>query len=235
MKTNTILSRTSQSIVAYLTYVTFICFTGATSHGQGIVRITFDGPPSQPPGTAYAITNYSESGMFFTQRFAHGTNVNPITQFGRNGGGISGYPDDGSAFLQAGSPVSWLVSQFTDGSVFDFLSIDLAEYSTVVSNADTVYFVGYRDDNSTVSAEKTLDGIIDGTGPLEDFQTFTFQGFTGLSRLEISTSYGNVSLDNLVIAVPEPACSSLLLLGVALLYMWQHRRRGLHERRFTDA
>jgi hypothetical protein len=77
--------------------------------------------------------------------------------------------------------------------------VDLAEYSTVVPEAVTVRFIGYRLDGSTVAAECTTDGIIDGTGPLADFQTFSFQGFTSISRLEIFASYA--SIDNFVIRV----------------------------------
>ena len=38
-----------------------------------------------------------------------------------------------------------------DGSSFDPVSVDLAEYSTVVPNAVTVPFEGYRRDGGTVT------------------------------------------------------------------------------------
>jgi hypothetical protein len=204
MKTKAMPTWTNKSVLTCVICIAAACFTCATGHGQETLQITFDGPPSQPLGTARAITNYSESGMLFTQRFAHGMNVNPVIQFTRNGGGISGCPDDGSAFLQAGSPVSWLVCQFTNGSIFNLLSADLAEYSKVFQEPLTVHFIGYRPDGSTVALDQTTDGIIDGTGPLSDFQTFVFPGFTGLSRLEISTADASCSLDNLIIEFSQP-------------------------------
>src|SRR5437879_4609487 len=105
----------------------------ANSYGQGTLRITFDGPPVQPRGTAALVTNYYESGVLFTPI----TPGDPHHAFVRNGGGISGYPDDGTTYLQAGLG-STLMFRFTNGSAFNLVSVDLAEYSTVVSNPATV-------------------------------------------------------------------------------------------------
>ena len=102
-----------------------------------------------------------------------------------------------------------------DGSVFDLVSVDLAEYSTVVPAAVTVPFIGYRPDGNTVVGSFTTDGIMDGNGPLADFQTFYFDSrFRGLTRVEIP-AYG-WSLDNLFVSVPEPSAGGLLFLGAAL-------------------
>lgn len=110
---------------------------------------------------------------------------------------------------------------FTDGSLFGLVSVDLAEYSTVVPDAVTVQFIGYYAGGGTITTSFTTDGIIDGTGPLADFQTFTFgSGWTGLTRVEVP-GYG-WSLDNLVVSVPEPASGTFLLLEG--LVLWQSRR-----------
>ena len=105
------------------------------------------------------------------------------------------------------------------------VSVDLAEYSTVVPNAVTVPFIGYRADGSVVNASFTTDGIIDGTGPIADFQTFHFgPEFVNLTRVEIPT-FG-WSLDNLVV-VPEPGAWSLIILGaVVATILLRNRRRG---------
>src|SRR5262245_34212380 len=67
------------------------------AYGQGNmqpIHITFDGPPPQPPGTAYTVHEYSEAGIRFDS----------LTSFGRVGMNprpASGRPDDGTAYLQA--------------------------------------------------------------------------------------------------------------------------------------
>ena len=187
---------------ALVSLIAFFCFDH--SFGQGTLRFTFDG---QPAGTAVYIQQYYESGMWFRPLGV----VGPGNGFVRQGGSYSLYPENGSTYLQAGLGDS-LMCSFLDGRLFDLISVDLAEYSTTVPYAVTVPFVGYRLDGSTVTINFTTDGIIDGTGPVADFQTFYFgPQFSGLTRVEIPT-YG-WSLDNLVVAVPEPASCGLLVLG----------------------
>jgi hypothetical protein len=172
-------------------------------HAQGTLKITFDGPPPQPPGTAVLIQHYGEAGFSF----------GPIGQTGfvRQGGSISFYPENGSTYLQAGLG-STLMFHYLNGPVFSLVSVDLAEYSTVVPDAAIVPFIGYRFDGSTVNISFVTDGIIDGTGPLADFETFHFgPEWSGLTRVEIPT-YG-WSLDNLVVFIPEPSAVALLLVG----------------------
>ena len=184
--------------------------------GQGTFQITFDGPPVQPQGTAALVTNYSEAGI----------SLKPVSADGRfirvGANPVAFRPDNGSAYIQFVSGPALMFS-FTNGSVFNLTAVDLAEYSTVVPDAVTVHFVGYRQDGSTVTADLTTDGIIDGTGPLADFETFTFgPEFSGLTRVEIPT-YG-WSLDNLVVTIPEPSTWALLLLGGAMVVLRKHRR-----------
>jgi hypothetical protein len=199
------------------TALLFIYLSLALSvYSQGIIQINFDGPPTQPPGSAYTVTNYSEAGMLFRpMKGSYG--------FGRVFPGYPADPQNGTAHLVAAFTQS-LMFYFANDSVFDLLSVDLAEYSTGFANEPvTVQFIGYHPDGSTVIESFTTDGIIDGTGPLADFQTFNFTGFTDLSRVEVPT-YG-WSLDNLVVSVPEPASNALLTLGGLLLGAWRLRRR----------
>ena len=144
-----------------------------------------------------------------------------LTGFVRQGGAVAFYPENGTTYLQAGLG-SDLRFRFINLTTFDLFSVDLAEYSTVVPDAVTVHFIGYRLDGSIVTQDFTTDGIIDGTGPIQDFQTFHFgPEFSGLTRVEIPT-FG-WSLDNMVVAVPEPSTFALLIAGAPIL--WALRRR----------
>ncbi len=188
------------------------------TEGQEPNHITFEGPPIQPPGTGAVVQRYDEAGMIFT----------PIglTGFGRVGSNPpSPLPDNGSSYLEAALGET-LMFRFISLTPFDLISVDLAEYSTVVPDVVTVHFIGYRLDGSIVTQDFTTDGIIDGTGPLVDFQTFHFgPEFSNLSRVEIPT-FG-WSLDNLVVAVPEPGTWSLIILGAGVgSILFSRGRRG---------
>jgi hypothetical protein len=150
------------------------------------------------------------------------TATNPATHnntFSRSGGGISYFPDNGTPYLQPGP--STLMFSFTNHSVFGLFSVDLAEWSTDYSNEPaTVPFIGYKQGGFTVTNVFTTDGIIDGTGPLADFQTFSFTNFTDLVRVEIPgpPDPSGWALDNLVISIPEPPIGALLLVGGLLIF-----------------
>jgi|ERR1043166_6609876 hypothetical protein len=188
-----------------------------TAFGQNNLTINFDGPPPQAPGTSTLISSYTESGVLFT---------NLSQKFGRAGGGISGLPEDGSAYLQTGSgsaggPISF---SFLNGSHFSLLSVDLAEYSTVVAG-HPVTFLGIRGDGSLVTNTFNLDGVIDGTGPLADFQTFSFSSeFTDLVQVDIRSQ--TFSMDNVLVSVPEPSIACLVITGAVLIGLRRRQRRA---------
>lgn len=186
---------------------------------QGRFTIAFEGPPELPPGGGDIRAAYSESGVEFRL-------VGPTMPWDGVTRYASGYwaePDNGSTFLiGAQATTNSLGFHFLDGSVFDLLSVDLAEF-TLHTDLTPVQFVGYRHDGSVAVADFITDGINDGIGPLMDFQTFHFgSAFTGLDRVEIP-SHG-WSLDNLVIYVPEPSALALWVVGSGLL--WAGRRRA---------
>jgi hypothetical protein len=179
------------------------------AHGQGAIRITFDGPPEASPGSSVSLQSYSEGGISFAP-------IPPQDSFSRVGVGFPGDPQDGSAYLRAALTQS-LSFDFIDGSIFSVLSVDLAEYSAAFQYPITVHFIGYRPGGSTVMTDFTTDGVIDGTGPLADFQTFYFDNeWSGLSRVEIPT--WGWSLDNLVVSIPEPASLTVLVLGALICF-----------------
>jgi hypothetical protein len=181
--------------------------------GQGTINITFDGTPLQRPGTATFVQQYYESSMWFRPLGV----VGPGNGFVRRSANPSpGWPDNGTAYLQASLEDSLMFS-FIDNAVFNLISVDLAEFSTLYQTPSTVQFVGYRYDGSVVTSEFTTDGIIDGTGgPAADFETFQFGSqWRDLTRVEIPNS--GWCLDNLYVSVPEPGTGALMLLGAALL------------------
>ena len=179
--------------------------------GQGVIRwnITFDGFPNIPPGTDIGVTNYSESAMLFRP-------ISNGDQFGRMGGGRSGFPENGTAYIIQGAFDSLACT--ADFGRFGLYSVDLSEFSILYQEPKVIQFVGYKPGGQIVTTEFTTDGIIDGTGPLEDFQTFYFDSrFEDIIRLEVPTP--GIALDNLVVqSVPEPQTGLLLLTAAAVLF-----------------
>jgi len=166
----------------------------AAAHGQGTLRITFDGPPIVPPGGIYNTQQYYEAGMVFLPTPAAGS-------FQRVGVPTDpAQPNDGTAYVRAVFGQGLLFS-FLDGSVFTAISVDLAGLTTTTSGS--AYCVGHHPDGSTVTADLFEYG---------GFRTLSFgAGFTNLKWVDITSSMW--SLDNLVISVPEPGPAGLVLLG----------------------
>jgi hypothetical protein len=121
----------------------------------------------------------------------------PPYRLARNGGGISSSPENGTAYLQTMFGGS-LECYALNGSPFSLISVELAEYSLFFTSP-TVTFNGLKADGTTVSATFTLDGVIDGTGPITDFQPCLFgTNFSNLVKIEVPTE--GYSLDNLVVS-----------------------------------
>jgi hypothetical protein len=199
--------------------VSALVFSGlARCPAQGTMQFTFEG---QPPGTWVVGDSYSESGMTFW---------NPYGPEGlaRVGSGLSGAPDNGSAYLQTTTGANLVFGFYTSPTTyFNLVSFDVAEYDTSLPGPVTLHVIGYRAQHAPVVMDFTTDGINDGPGGLPDFQTLYFSSeFIQLSRVEILTD--RWSLDNVVISgVPEPSACALGLLAAAcaLGRSWIRRRR----------
>jgi hypothetical protein len=188
----------------------------ALTHAQGTLHwtVTFDDSPYIARGDNTGIAQYIEQDMWFRA-------IGPIPStppyfLGRAGGGVSFLPENGTAYLLAAFSGSLAVSA-QSGQRFGVVSVDLAEFSTLYNFPRTVPFIGYRSDGSIVTTAFTTDGVIDGTGPLADFQTFQFDSrFADLVRLEVPTD--TWALDNMVFSqVPEPAAGAILVVGGLVL------------------
>jgi hypothetical protein len=196
-------------LIAYLMAIaSFLC--PAILSAQSTLRITFDGPPYQPPGSAYIVQSYYESGMSFQPLPGSDGFTRDWT------GAPSGWPDDGTPYLMAGAGDS-LTFSFTENTTFGLATVDLAAFSTGFPNY-TVNFVGYHADGSTITTSFSGNGIA--------FQTYNFNSLwsTGLTRVDIPNYAW--SLDNLAVIVPEPDSLVLFLVGVVILFL---KRKNYHE------
>jgi hypothetical protein len=140
-------------------------------------------------------------------------------------GGRAGFPENGSGYLILGFGDSLAgMPTYQSSPRIGLYSVDLSEFSTFYPVPKTVEFVGYLADGSIVTQSFTTDGVIDGTGPLPDFETFYFDSqFSNIVRFEVSDD--TYAMDNLRYfqAVPEPTSCALVLLGSGLLWFWRRR------------
>ena len=196
--------------VAHSLILTLFGFVAACD-AQGTLEITFDHPPGGR-GMDYFMQHYSESDLFFK----------PLT--GSVGFGLvttqsPGLPDNGSCYLQAGTGNNLTFSLLSCSQVFSLNSVDLAGLNSSTPNF-TVNFIGYRAEGGTVTTSFTGSGI--------DFQTFHFgSDWSDLTQVEIPNS--NWSLDNVVIAVPEPNTCGLLVAG-SLAWRFHKAKRASSKR-----
>ncbi|MCB1069679.1 MAG: hypothetical protein KDL31_04940 [Kiritimatiellae bacterium] len=175
-----------------------ICWLGWAGSVQAFLTIIWPGPAGGQTGQSVWI----EQAIRFSSPFGL-LHSDPSATL----------PDNGGSFLQTSFGQDPLTFQPTNGLLMTLLQVDLAEYSTTFPFPKEVVFTGYLSGGGTVTNLFVTDGIIDGTGPETDFQTFTFSAdFTGLTHVDVSSPA--FSMDNLVLEViPEPASGLLLILG----------------------
>lgn len=197
------------SIVKLCALLAILCVTNV---GKSQPTITFNSGsyvsvPGVPP--VFSASAWLESDYLFTTP-AGVTLYFSDTSFQR--------PYNGTTFMTfTGGPRQGPVTiQNTNNYTFSISSIDIAEYSTVPGFPRNVTFFGTRSDSSIVSVEFMLDGILDGIGPIVDFQTFYFpETFTDLIYLQADAV--GMAIDNLTIhTVPEPTSGVILGVGMFL-------------------
>ncbi len=172
-------------------------FFVAQCWGEGMVTISFDGPPIQPTNSSYSVTNYAERGTLF------------VGHFSRTVSGSTNRPSNGTTFIQptgiflaTGAPAT--CSRFDDLS-FRLVSVDLAGYSFLYPDY-TASFEGHRSDGSIVTTNFPVSGLA--------FQTYHFTSeFGNLTNVLIAAE----ALDNLKMQLP---------LVQPVLSMWSYHYRG---------
>lgn len=108
---------------------------------------------------------------------------------------MSGYPDNGTAYLQSAYKMAFLDVR---GRLLKLKAVDLAEYSYVYAYPTSITFVGSKANGVTVSQTLTLDGQL-GVAGSADFQTFVFgEEWIDLLRIDLESAFP-FSIDNLVL------------------------------------
>lgn len=191
------------------------------SHGQGTLTFTFEG---LPPGMV-SQGNYTAFGRAFY--------AIPFLALYRSGGSVVGYPDNGTGYLyKPDGPLFGMRFESTNTSPtsapFNLDSFDAAEY---FGDTTPLTVIGYKPMAGTVTNIFTFDGINDGTGPLQDFQTFYLDSsFVNLFRVDILS--GRWAIDNWTISgVPEPSSDALLVMGIFSAFGWSRMGRKRSSQR----
>ncbi|MCX6856971.1 MAG: choice-of-anchor D domain-containing protein [Verrucomicrobia bacterium] len=131
--------------------------------------------------------NYSEDGLIFTT-------PNQILRIGAN---HINRPNNGTPHIAPLASQRPLRIKRSDNGTFHLYYVDLAEHSYLSAAPKTITFNGVKSTGSTVTTSFVLDGITDSTGPLADFQTFTFpSSFRDLVSAEVTVDV--YAMDNLV-------------------------------------
>jgi len=193
--------------------VVLLCAVGPC-FAQGTMVFRFE---VAPRGTGIPVSSYTESGMhFWNPRGPQGLVL--------LGGGIPALPENGTGYLcpSAGGTLAFSYNTSPFHTFFGLVSFDLAESGTNLPGPVTLHVVAYGGQGLVVTDDVITDGINDGTGPLEDFETFNFgTRFANVYRIDIFSD--RFSIDNIVVSgVPEPSASALALLGAACA-LWSGR------------
>jgi len=187
-----------------LVFALLLLFLPAACMGQGTMTIGFQGPP---PGvqTMRGANPYTDA--------ATGMQFGGLTPQSLllNGGGIPGYPDNGTCYLEipAGS-MRFGPNTFppTGTAVpFNLLSIDAAD---LLAGPQTLTVVGYKIQIMAPILMVTNSFTVSS----QTFETFNLDSsFAGVIQVDVLNA--SWALDDIVVSgIPEPSTGALIFLGV---------------------
>jgi len=209
-------------------FLSVVVLIGAFVARANAVVINFE-DIAAAPGTDFIEANETSAGFFFTS---------PSNHIHRdNAGSNSSFADNGSTYLLihdngGQNPNNALTMATVSGATFSINGLDLSE-GFLGFGADSVHVLGNLFGGGTISTDFVLDGIIDGNGPLNDFEHVSFgAGWTNLTSVTFSGVAGTVNehafaVDNIEVDranVPEPSLVLLLGIGLAGLGVYKRKR-----------
>lgn len=150
--------------------------------------VTIDFSAGAPAdNTQSSSSTYAEDGLVLTT-------PNQILRVGAN---HINRPNNGTPHIAPLASQRPLTIRRSDNGVFHLYSVDLAEHSYLFASPKVITFNGVKVGGASVTTSFSLDGITDSTGPLADFETFTFpSSFRDLISAEVTVDL--YAMDNLV-------------------------------------
>jgi hypothetical protein len=171
------------------------------------MTFTFEGAPS---GTRVNVGTYSAAGMYFGP-------IGPGNLL-LNGGGIAGYPDDGTGYLEV--PDGNISFNFSPNEIpFTLISLDAPRFANFAP--PTLEVVGYK--AQIMGPITTVTNFFTVTSA--NFQTF-YPDSSFQDVFQVSVLNARWSLDNLVIGVPEPTSTAFLAFATGTAFCWHILRRN---------
>lgn len=147
---------------------------------------------------------------------------------------FAGVVDNGTIFLASeaendlGRPITMAPAT---GGAFSLVSFDGAEVFWSGVLHQYIIVTGTIAGGGTISTQFTLDGLGDGLGGIDDFQSFVLgPGWGNLTSVTFdgvldTEARGGFSLDNIDVGAPIPEPTTLALLGAGLAGLAIRRRR----------
>jgi hypothetical protein len=192
-------------------HATLLALLLALCNARAQGTVNFDAHPN------FDGTNYVELGMQFRLIIPQGSSYDPIGITY----GAGNTPGDGTPFMwwfRQSNPYNYAELSLTNGSMFGFTSVLLADPTAPSPSPVPISFVGYFVGGSTITNTFDTPGNGATTFSAYDFSS----GFaSGLTKVDIFAP--RWAMDNLAFTVPEPSCCVLLALGVASFVL---RRRA---------